>query len=470
VGRKIYFAVIFAVAFSLSAPALARASSLAVAGGTLTFTPAAGAVNQLDLANGPTVNITVLPGDADPPSPGPGCTANTATTFTCDGVARIVADLGGGDDYFDATDVAVPVQLEGGEGADTVAGGSGSDSVSGGPGEDLLYPALGTDVISGGGGIDRMIFGDRTAISITLDGVANDGGPGEGDNILPDVEDVTVGAAASSTVVLVGSAASNSLDVDGGGAQITGGPGSDTLSGSPLDDTLDARDGYPDRVFCGAGTDTALLDPLDTVASTCENAPVASVPGLEDVPPTVAWTAPAANSFPGSTTLAVNAADDRGVAKVQFYDDDRLLCEDATAPYECPFTARPADVGSNTLIAIAVDGLGQTSSAIRRVTVTKFRPRLSLSLSPSRDRAAPYRFRARGTLSAAPCTGTVTVTATAGSRTVLTRRAKVNASCNYSVTLRFSSRVAARLRVTARYPSTSTTVLRSSPGRTVRLG
>ena len=56
---------------------------------------------------------------------------------------------------------------------------------------------------------------------------------------------------------------------------------------------------------------------------------------------------------------------DRGLAKVQFLDDDRVLCEDAVAPYECPFQPRGGDVGRNTLVAIAVDTAGQTTSLAR---------------------------------------------------------------------------------------------------------
>ena len=71
--------------------------------------------------------------------------------------------------------------------------------------------------------------------------------------------------------------------------------------------------------------------------SSSGNAPVTFVPGgADDRPPTVTWTAPAQRrAFRGNalTTLAVDATDDRGLASVQFFDDDRLLCEDTAAPY-----------------------------------------------------------------------------------------------------------------------------------------
>ena len=39
--------------------------------------------------------------------------------------------------------------------------------------------------------------------------------------------------------------------------------------GGDGDDTLDAADGAPDRLACGAGVDTILADPIDSL-SLCE--------------------------------------------------------------------------------------------------------------------------------------------------------------------------------------------------------
>ena len=111
------------------------------------------------------------------------------------------------------------------------------------------------------------------------------------------------------------------------------------------------------------------------------------------------------------------ATDDRGVAKVQFFDDDRLVCEDAIAPYTCAYQARGADVGRNTLIATAVDGANQAGSAVRLVNVSTLPADLADAAAsrPARDRRAPYSFRARGRLAGAgACSGTVTITAKAG--------------------------------------------------------
>ena len=70
----------------------------------------------------------------------------------------------------------------------------------------------------------------------------------------------------------------------------------------------------------------------------------------EDKPPTVTFTSPAANATKVSankgTTLAATATDDKGVAKVQFLDDERVVCEDTAAPYTCAYKPGGGDVGA----------------------------------------------------------------------------------------------------------------------------
>jgi Ca2+-binding RTX toxin-like protein len=71
---------------------------------------------------------------------------------------------------------------------DTLFGDDGNDYVFGGDGDDRLDGGLGADVIIGGengSGFDKVIYGARkTAVSVILDGIANDGAVGEGDNVL----------------------------------------------------------------------------------------------------------------------------------------------------------------------------------------------------------------------------------------------------------------------------------------------
>jgi hypothetical protein len=111
--------------------------------------------------------------------------------------------------------------LSGGSGDDTISGGPDNDTITGGPGGDTLTGGLGndafdegaaptgTDTIAGSGGIDRVTYAGRTAsVAVTLDGVFNDGEPGEGDNVGTDVEDA-VGGAGDDT--MTGSTADNAI-------------------------------------------------------------------------------------------------------------------------------------------------------------------------------------------------------------------------------------------------------------------
>ena len=367
--------------------------------------------------------------------------------------------------------------LNGGGGNDILRGQAGNDALNGDDGDDTLQGQTGSDALSGGTGIDGVIYNPpRAALEVTLDGAPNDGSPRETDHVMPDVEDVSAETDATGTLTVVGNAGGNVITVDAGRATVVGGDGADLLVGGPDNDTVHARDGWPDRVSCLAGNDVAIVDTLDTVSPSCENTQVGIVHGgADDRPPAITWSAPATGvRFRGdvATTLAVNAADDRGIAKVQFFDDDRLICEALAAPFTCVYRARGADVGRNTLIAVAVDGANQTTSVPRPVEVTRFRPSsLSMRLSPTRDRRGPYSFRARGTLrSAGACSGSVRVTAKAGRRTVSSRRARLRSNCTYSVRVRFSSRPASRLRFNARFAGNSSTLARSSRGRTARLG
>ena len=77
--------------------------------------------------------------------------------------------------------------LIGGTGNDAIDGGLGDDDFEGIPGEGLFGgnpPSQGTDSYVGSGGSDAVIYTGRGEnLSLSLDGVANDGAPGENDNI-----------------------------------------------------------------------------------------------------------------------------------------------------------------------------------------------------------------------------------------------------------------------------------------------
>ena len=278
------------------------------------------------------------------------------------------------------------------------------------------------------------------------------------------------------------------LTVAGGRGIVDGGAGNDILTGGPADDTITSRDGFADRVTCGAGADTVVADALDTVTPSCESvAVVAAVAAVgdasQDRQPSVAWTAPADDAgLPGGkpAILSVSAADDRGVAKVQFLAGTRLVCEDTTAPYACAYTPRGDEGGRGTLAAIAIDTAQQTATALRAVTVGRFTPALSLSVTPRRDRRASLRLRARGRLTlpagmakAAGCAaGRVTLRVTAGSRKVTTRTAELARDCTFAASATFGRarlRGATSVRLRARFAGNAALRPAASRVRTARV-
>jgi Ca2+-binding RTX toxin-like protein len=149
---------------------------------------------------------------------------------------------------------------------DSLYGRAGNDALLGLAGDDELDGGPGADGISGGPGDDSVSY-TGAPVNVTLDGQANDGAAGEGDNVLPDVEDVY---GTDGPDVIVGSAAENTIDGNAGDDRITGGPGPDGLFGSEGDDQIDSRDGSTDRVDCGPGNDSVFYDANDILRD-CES-------------------------------------------------------------------------------------------------------------------------------------------------------------------------------------------------------
>ena len=140
--------------------------------------------------------------------------------------------------------ITVPATLFGEAGNDSLHGGGGNDSINGGAGNDTLDGGLGADTLNGTEGNDTATYADRTEdLTITAEGIANDGAPGEDDNVTTTVENIIGGSGNDS---IVGNAANNLL---------LGGDGNDTLSGVKGDDTLDGQAGA-DNMSGGSGLDT----------------------------------------------------------------------------------------------------------------------------------------------------------------------------------------------------------------------
>ena len=144
---------------------------------------------------------------------------------------------------------------------ETISGGTAADHLIGSPGNDTLRGNGGADVMDGGGGADTFAGGSEqdtvdyssrtTPVTVTIDGVANDGAAGENDNVGTDVDIVQGGSGDD---YLTGSGAVNELDGNGGSDTLNGGNGNDVLDGGPGDDKLfgDAND---DVLRGGAGRD-----------------------------------------------------------------------------------------------------------------------------------------------------------------------------------------------------------------------
>jgi len=105
----------------------------------------------------------------------------------------------------------------------TLIGSAGPNVLTGGEGNDLLDGRGGADSIVGGDGYDLADYSARTAaVSLTLDGVANDGEAGEQDSL--DVEDLRGGAGDDT---LIGDDEENYLDGGRGADVMRGGAGFD---------------------------------------------------------------------------------------------------------------------------------------------------------------------------------------------------------------------------------------------------
>jgi Ca2+-binding RTX toxin-like protein len=211
-------------------------------------------------------------------------------------------------------------QVLGEGGADSPNGGEGNDLVDGGTGDDDLElcsgcigsgndTGAGADTYSGGPGSDKLwLNGHPGGMAISIDGQANDGGPGEGDNVGSDIEaivgtvvdDVFTGGPGTDRFegnggndTIHGAGGDDFLQGDGGDDKVFGDAGNDKVEGTYGADTVDggagtdqlygdiagcsvfcsvdtdvllARDGERDTVDCGGGADTAQVDQLDVVA------------------------------------------------------------------------------------------------------------------------------------------------------------------------------------------------------------
>ena len=364
---------LFVACLGAGGAATAHASTVSYEGGTLVLRASPGEANFVSVNAHPDQPGMLSVNDTGKPD-AVGCTFDSEfhQWATCPVPTNgIRIELGDGNDVYNGGEqlpASIPVTVDGGDGIDTLRGaaqaalretligGPGNDKITGGPGDDVLrggegddeiegqagndqlygeggndklrgdgFRDTGADVIDGGAGFDQTELDWQSEsgsyqppITVSLDGNANDGRPGEGDNVVSlekiyltapatliggeDADELTVFNTATGSSKLVGNGGDDKLsafdhsDIVEGGAgndTIAGGYGDDTITGGPGrdqihgdapssacnyiqcrlpfgNDTIYAQDGEVDSIDCGIGTDTAYVDPIDVVSG-CEN-------------------------------------------------------------------------------------------------------------------------------------------------------------------------------------------------------
>jgi Ca2+-binding RTX toxin-like protein len=119
--------------------------------------------------------------------------------------------------------------LIGGSANDTIWGQSSNDVlVAGGPGDDELMAQGGPTVYRGGSGIDMATYRNHPGgVTASIGDGANDGSPGEGDDVQGDIENLT-GSSGDDT--LTGSPGANVIEGLNGADALVGLAGTDTVA------------------------------------------------------------------------------------------------------------------------------------------------------------------------------------------------------------------------------------------------
>jgi hypothetical protein len=204
------------------------------------------------------------------------CSLISPNTAAQPELGAMEADGGPGDDHIVIPDIgnSISNMALGGEGNDDLT----AHLVDGGPGADKLNGVV-------------LYTDETTGIAASDDGVANDGAPGEHDNITPG--SWVQGTRFSDTITLRGAAwaygESGDDVVSTQNGQAFGGDGADRVtvtgtgsaigddySGPGGDDVIDVRNGFKNLVYCGPGDDTVIADAVDDTSSfqNCEHVTV----------------------------------------------------------------------------------------------------------------------------------------------------------------------------------------------------
>jgi hypothetical protein len=236
-GRRI---LLVALVSLLAAPQAASAGTVSAENGRLAFTATAGEANTVHVIPGDGVVVVT---DAVALDAGPGCEAADPTTARCDaaGLEAATIGLGDGNDTVSAAELAVPLDLSGGPGGDTVdlRERSGGTCVALQRGEYFCRGGEKHDFV--GPDVERLVFGDG-----------------------PDA--IVAGGRAEPPLEVHGSGGDDDLSVGGGHHRVFAGPGDDKVSSAGW------NYGAPDDIRCGDGHDTAYPGWNDPIDDDCEKA------------------------------------------------------------------------------------------------------------------------------------------------------------------------------------------------------
>jgi Ca2+-binding RTX toxin-like protein len=292
---------------ALAVPAGANAATASIAGSTLTYAAASGEENDLMIE--PDAGVFRVTDNTAPVTAGAGCNQRSPHRVNCPtaGVTLVDVLAKDQDDSVQALIGTVDANLNGGSGGDNLTsdagddtltlgkgdvsgntgeqaiagdgqdtlngcttpnsgdflgGGPGDDELLGGPCNESLFGDTGADNFVGGDGFDFISFSGFNGVDVTMDNVANDGEPGENDNVHDDIETL-FGTDFNDT--MIGAAGEQQINSFGGQDTLEGGPASDSLLSGDGADTIhgDAGSDFiqggndPDDMSGGPGLDQA---------------------------------------------------------------------------------------------------------------------------------------------------------------------------------------------------------------------
>ena len=218
---------------------------------------------------------------------------------------RLDLNANGGDDTMTSTTAdGFALDIDGGDGNDTLDGGDGADLITGGAGNDRILgdnnPAGSRDNSVGGDGDDTLVWNPGDGDDTNEGGAGNDtievngGGGGEVFTVTPSAtagrvafdrtgptppgpfnldigtaENLVLNAGAGNDRITgangLAGLISSTFNGDDGNDRITGTDGADRLFGGKGNDVIRSRDKRADQVNCGAGFDLARVDRRDHV-------------------------------------------------------------------------------------------------------------------------------------------------------------------------------------------------------------